>query len=139
MRRDIGRVQRDIAWGIGWGLRIAGGFTVLAIGIAVVSSLVSAPSSQLMTFLGQTLAIYLWGAFTAGAVVGLLRPLGRNWLGAATMGFAAGLPVTVGGYLILLGFGRMSLALVLLSVGQALLAGGLAGIMIWRHRSYTGG
>jgi integral membrane sensor domain MASE1 len=48
-----------------------------------------------LTFLA-IIGVYLFGGFVGGAVVGLLRPVSRWWVGRRLMGVVVAVPITLG-------------------------------------------
>ena len=82
------------------------------------------------------MASYLWGGVTAGAIVGLLRPLGRYLVGAVLITFIAAIPVFLGVRVVLSGFApweSRDTALILIAPAMMSI---LIGVPLWakRHR-----
>lgn len=81
----------NIAWGIRWGVLFSLGF------IAYIALLFlargQAPFAEYGMTFGRLVTLYLGAGMASGAVVGVLRPLGRWFWGAAVIGFFAGVVV----------------------------------------------
>ncbi len=95
------RLQRDLQWGVGWGLWFACFYSVLAVGIYLLSGGRSFDRQGLS--LGATVGLYFGGGLTTGAIVGLLRPWTRRRVGAMLVGSVAVIPLVLGGFILLFG------------------------------------
>ena len=89
-------VVRNVRWGIGWGLSLAVGFSILGFIPALIRALTSSAAlgGRAVSFF-VIIAIYVVSGVSAGAVVGLFRPILRNPFGAALAGVVAAVPVAV--------------------------------------------
>lgn len=101
MRRPVESIRevagRNIRWGVGWGLWLAGFFTIFAIIIFLTRG--SRPFSNTGATLTSTILVYAFGGVAGGAIVGLLRPIARHAVGAMLVGLAAAFPVLFGVWL----------------------------------------
>lgn len=79
---------------------------------------------------GAVIAFYLGGAVAAGAVVGMLLPLGRSTGGAALLGFIAGIPVAVAFRIALSGFAAWTVRDTIFLILWPLVLGAPAGTVL---------
>ena len=134
MRNDLGRIPTDLRWGVAWGGRVGVAlalFGVVVIGLRVIGA-GGEPGGPLLLGLLSWISWYIIGGLVTGGIVGLLRPLGGNRMGAALVGFLAALPLSFGTYALLVGVGRFSAPVTIVSLITAG-AGGIAGLIIGGH------
>lgn len=127
---------QNIRWGVGWGLRLAGLFALLAI-LAVPIRVFSEGGGILdaSQLLALTLVIYLLSGIVGGGIVGFLRPFTGRWVGAVLVGFLAGVPIALGVLLAVGGLDVFGLPVILASAGMALLWSMVAVSVIWHGHS----
>lgn len=87
----LSNAARNAYWGMRWGLAFAGVFCLWAVILLMLGG-PSAFMKQGISF-AQAIAGYVFGGITAGAVVGILRPLLKYGWGAAVVGIIAAWPV----------------------------------------------
>jgi hypothetical protein len=80
-----------VVWGARWGAIFGLVYATIALVILIFSG--TKPFEAQGTTFVNTVIVYMVGGTAAGCVVGLLRPLANNRLGAAVIGFLAALPV----------------------------------------------
>ncbi len=81
----------DIKWGLGWGLWLAGGFSLLGSALFVLQGSVLGHPSR-FSFPLVILGYFAMGA-TGGLLVGILRPLTQRRVGATILGIIIGIAV----------------------------------------------
>lgn len=81
----------NVRWGIRYGVIFSAFYCVAALAIFAAGG--SEAFTRYNISLGRTLACYILGGIMGGAVLGLLRPLTRSWVGSAFVGVFAALPV----------------------------------------------
>jgi hypothetical protein len=96
---------RDVKWGIGWGLWIATGFSVIVIVLAGFRGSTDYPELGLST--PGIVAIYYAVALVGGSVLGLLRPFTRGKLGGFVVGSFIGFIAYGGAGLMIKGVGLL--------------------------------
>jgi len=97
----------DLAWGAKWGLRLASLFCGWVVILIVINRSLTLPVDGGHTVNAlAVLALYVVGGATAGAIVGLTRPLQRSTIGAMLSGWLAALPFFVGVVFVIRGFVR---------------------------------
>jgi hypothetical protein len=79
---------RDIRWGVGWGLWLATGFSVIALALAGLRGSTKYPEIGISTW--GAIAIYYGLSLIGGSAVGLLRPFTRSKLGGFAVGWFIG-------------------------------------------------
>jgi hypothetical protein len=91
-----GTILGNVAWGIVWGLFLAACFTVIAAVPALIRALIGPAYAwqKKLTFLA-IIGVYLSSGIAGGAVVGLLRPLSRWWMGRRLIGVVVAVPITI--------------------------------------------
>lgn len=97
---------KRIAGGARLGMICAGAFSLWVIGIYVLGG--SAPFAHYHMTLLSTIAVYEIGGAASGAIVALMRPLLRWWLGATAVGIVAATPFGVGFRIAMDGWSPMS-------------------------------
>lgn len=90
---STGGPTKNLLWGIRYGVIFAAFYCATALAIFAVGG--SGAFARYNISLGRTLACYLLGGIIGGAVLGLLRPLTRSWVGSAFVGVLATLPVAL--------------------------------------------
>jgi hypothetical protein len=94
----FGEILRNVRWGIAQGAKYSMFYSAwFAIAYVVVGVLLLAKGGMTVPLV---FAFYLVAPICAGAVVGLLRPLGRSLAGQMLIGFVAALPLTAIGALL---------------------------------------
>lgn len=129
---DLGRIPTDLRWGMGWGMRLASGLSVIAVAVVAVHAVAAGGEGGRPPIIGLMIIVgwYAAGGLVTGSVVGLLRPLGRSQVGGAIVGFLAALPVSIATYVVLVGLSRFSWPVAIVGVLTALVIGGVAGLII---------
>ena len=86
----------NVAWGVAWGLFLAACFTVIAAVPALIRALIGPAHAwqKGLTFFA-IIGVYLFGGIFGGAVVGVLRPVSRWWVGRRLIGVVVAVPVTI--------------------------------------------
>lgn len=126
MKRDL---RRDIAWGIHWGKQFSSYYTLLALAWLVFAGRFAWGRWGFRIFL---IVPFYWGAgVVAGAIIGLLRPLGRTLLGQVLIATIAGFPVCFGGAMIVIPFEKWAELLVPTGLIATLALAPLAGVVNW--------
>ena len=123
------QIGRDLRWGLGWGVWMAAGYSVLAVLLAAVRGSGDYPELGLST--PRIVGLYWLVGPTAGLVAGVLRPLTRYAVGAILTGWAVGAVIFGGVGLALRGPTREA-------AGLAFAAGLLGAFwaMRWWERTY---
>jgi hypothetical protein len=93
-RSRLERVFRNVSWGASRGVVIAGMYCLWVSFLYVLRG--TEPFERLGVTFGSVVATYLAIGASAGAIVGLLRPLAARGVGAYLVGLAAGFPVALG-------------------------------------------
>ena len=88
MKRARRELLRDIKWGIGWGLWLASGFSVIVVVLAGFRGSTDYPELGLTT--PRIIALYYLLALIGGSVVGILRPFTKSKLGGFVVGSIIG-------------------------------------------------
>ena len=123
----------NVVWGIKWGLVYAAIYCAWVVVLIVLNGSLTIPFRKDMPVNALlVMATYLWGGVTAGAVLGLLRPLARHRWGAAMVGLAAGLPVALGVRAGMKGFAPWEGEDTFLLAVFAVFMGGGSGLVTWR-------
>jgi hypothetical protein len=122
------RILQNLYWGIGWGLAMACFYCVFVVVLYLAQG--AAPFEAHETTLGTVILIYFAGGITAGALVGLLRPLARWWPGAMLIGFLAAVLVFLGIDVAQTGIGKRRDWQAIFAV--SLFLGPVCGISAWR-------
>lgn len=126
------RIVWNLLWGIAWGIGMAAWFCLIALliyAVAEVKGDTGAPTPLSLLMLAYTVA-----GVIGGAILGLLRPLARQWWGAMLVGvfvaFIAVLSVSVSlrGW-----FGEWAWLDWETSVVYACITGPLGGFLVWRR------
>jgi hypothetical protein len=112
----------DIKWGIGWGLWLASGFSVIALVLAGFRGSTDYPEFGLST--GSIVLIYFGLGLIAGCVLGLMRPFTRTKSGGFFVGWLIGFLVYAGAGLMIKG---VTLLMIPVALVLGLAVGGTAG------------
>lgn len=85
-----------IVWGVAWGLFLAVAFTILGAILALIRALVG-PAHGWQAGLSylSVIGFYLVAGVVGGALVGLLYPLTRWWIGRRVAGIVVAVPITI--------------------------------------------
>lgn len=82
-------ITSDIKWGLGWGLWLAGGFSILGSALFLLQGTIFGRASRF------SLPLVILGYFAMGLIggllAGLMRPLARRRIGATIMGAIIGI------------------------------------------------
>jgi hypothetical protein len=97
-------MTRRVLLGIVWGTSFASLYSAYVVVVATVSGS-PAFAKDGVTLQGVVLT-YFAGGVVAGAIVGVLLPLRRSFIGAIVIGIAAALPVIAGILFTMLGMPR---------------------------------
>jgi len=92
--KRLATIRRNIKWGVSGGLGIAACYCVWVIGIYLIRG--DEPFTRQGATLGKVLAVYVWGGALGGLIVGLLRPMAEDEVGALVVGLLAGIPIAAG-------------------------------------------
>lgn len=90
-RRQLSAVVNDITWGCAWGTGVA--FVLSVFVLVVRGGAMLAGGGGTAPGLLAVVGSYFLGGLLAGAVVGVLRPVGKTAWGAGLLGFVASTPV----------------------------------------------
>lgn len=121
----------NLAWGCYWGMCGAVFYVLIAIVVYLVQGRLAFQARGIT--LPAVVKGYLFGGLGAGVVLGLLRPLGRWWWGAAVIGFFCAAPVWLGGLIANHGFTMLTHDEVLMVLTLAALSGPICGVMVKRQ------
>jgi hypothetical protein len=130
-RRTRQELLADVKWGIGWGLWIATGFSLIVLVLVGFRGSTDYPELGLST--GSIILIYYALALIAGSVLGLLRPYTRTKLGGFFVGWLIGSLVYGGAGLMLKDVKPLYMVPVALVLGLGV--GGTAGYQTARDNS----
>jgi hypothetical protein len=124
------KLAKRLVWGCLWGVGMATWFSLIA---CVIYTVAGQQHRVMPTPLAVAIASYFVAGIAAGMVVGLLRPLGQWWWGAALIGTLAALIAgIVGGVAVGGGFTGWDAGDLANAALYALLVGPTAGILIRR-------
>jgi hypothetical protein len=99
----------------------------------------SAPFDQQGVSIGMVAVTYLAIGLAAGALVGLLRPITRQRLGAYAVGLVAGVPVATGLVIVVRGLpGSWDFFDPFILMIFSVVAGHLIGSELWKHAQRQG-
>lgn len=87
-KRAPHELLRDIKWGVGWGLWLASGFSVIVVVLAGFRGSTDYPELGLST--PKIIALYYLLGLAGGSVVGILRPFTKSKLGGFVVGSIIG-------------------------------------------------
>jgi len=94
VKRARQELLRDIKWGIGWGLWLASGFSVMVVVLAGFRGSTDYPELGLTT--PRIIALYYLLALVGGSVVGIFRPFAKSKLGGFAVGSLVGTLIYAG-------------------------------------------
>ena len=91
-----GSALGNVVWGAAWGLFLAACFTVIAAVPALIRAF-TGPAHVWQKGLSffAIIGVYLFGGIIGGALVGLLRPVSRWWVGRRLIGVVVAVPVGI--------------------------------------------
>jgi len=129
-------MKRSVRSAVGWGLRYAAAFSLLATLIGAAQSVRAGNSfAETLSLLGLIVLAYFGGALVAGVVVGTLLPVGRTRIGAMVLGFVGGLPAYGAVGMAVVPLGSWWPDLVYVTMLCAVTVGPPVGYLIWRDES----
>ena len=124
----------DVKWGIGWGLWLAAGFSLLGSALFVMQGTVLGNPSR-FSFPLVVIGYFAMGV-VGGSVVGLLRPLAQQRLGATLLGMIVGIFVYAIAVLVAVGEKEfLSPAGLYSTFTLGTVIGGIAGHNTWKKRA----
>jgi O-antigen/teichoic acid export membrane protein len=84
---------RDLLWGLKWGFWFALFFSFVAVAMTLFTGGEIIERQRIS--LTASIAIYVFGGFSGGIVLGLLRPLTKYRIGAALVGIVVMTPASI--------------------------------------------
>jgi hypothetical protein len=127
---------KNLKWGLGWGLTMAVGFTVIGAVAAIGASLDPTPRND--PSLASFVAFYFLAGTVGGLLFGLLRPITRYKVGAMLVGTAvAAVSVALLARMFVVTDGWTLIDTISVAL-YSLVTGPVATLMLWKVRARRG-
>lgn len=121
----------NVVWGLKWGLKMAAGFSLIAIVVLATTELLPGPPAELPVPALHFFALYVACGVISGSFVGAFRPQLANRWGATVIGILAAVPWYFGIRVLAFGWENWSAFDIVFLVIAPIVVGGPVSQLIW--------